>query len=189
MTKHPKDYLQDLDIPSMEEAAVLERDLNVRFAEFTDADVQTWTRQSRYLKDYAKTRSVTSAAQKAGVSIYIAQAWEQNDTLGFSRRLEVADLEFCDTIKARAMDAACEKPPNLTLLARVLELHFPRDRSSKGRGADDSAAHEVLRLLRKRSHRDLAEWNARTSKPSETADPQAEALRPPHTPRTRKDNP
>lgn len=171
MTKHAKDYLQELGISSPEEAAVLERELNVRFAEFTDADVQTWTRQNCYLEDYAKTRAVTSAARNAGVSVFIAQAWEQNDTLGFSRRLEIADLEFCDTIKARALDAACEKPTNLTLLARVLELHFPRERSSKGRGADDSAAREVLRLLREQAHRDLAERNARASKPSENRRP------------------
>lgn len=171
MTKHAKDYLQKLGISSPEEAAVLEWDLNVRFAEFTDAEVQTWMCQSRYLKDYAKTRSVTSAAQSAGVSVFIAQAWEWNDTLGFARRLEIADLEFCDTIKARALDLACEKPSNLTLLARVLELHFPRERASKGRGADDSAAREVLRLLREQARRDLDERNARVAKPSKNRRP------------------
>lgn len=158
-------YLEKLEISSAEEAAVLEEDLNVRFDEFSDADVQTWTRQTRYLQDYAKTRAATSAAQAAGVSVYLAQAWERNDTLGFTRRLEMADLEFCDRIMAKAMDLAFVKSTSPVLLARVLELHFPPDRTSN-EGDDNSPALEVLRLLRAMAQQDMAERNAAASQTS-----------------------
>ena len=158
-------YLEKLEISSAEEAAVLEEDLNVRFDEFTDADVRTWTRQTRYLQDYAKTRAATSAAQAAGVSVYLAQAWERNDTLGFTRRLEMADLEFCDRIMAKALDLAFVKSTSPVLLARVLELHFPPDRTSN-EGDDNSPALEVLRLLRAMAQQDMPERNAGASQAS-----------------------
>lgn len=165
MATHATRYLKKLDISSVEEAAVLEEDLNVRFDEFTDADVRTWTRQTRYLQDYAKTRAATSAAQAAGVSVYLAQAWERNDTLGFTRRLEMADLEFCDRIMAKALDLAFVKSTSPVLLARVLELHFPPDRTSN-EGGDNSPALEVLRLLRAMAQQDMAERNAGASQTS-----------------------
>lgn len=166
MAAHATRYLKKLDISSAEEAAVLEEDLNVRFDEFTDADVQTWTRQTRYLQDYAKTRAETSAAQAAGVSVYLAQAWQRNDTLGFTRRLEMADLEFCDRIMAKALDLAFVKSTSPVLLARVLELHFPPDRTSNEGGDDNSPALEVLRLLRAMAQQDMAERNAAASQTS-----------------------
>lgn len=156
-------YLKRLEISSAEEAAVQEEDLNVRFDEFTDADVRTWTRQTRYLAHYAKTRAATSAAQEAGVSVYMARAWERNDTLGFTRRLETAELEFCDAIMAKALDMACVFSPSPALLARVLEIHFPTDRSAKARRADNPAALEVLRLLRAMAQQDMDERNAGAS--------------------------
>ena len=166
MDTHATCYLEKLGIASAEEAAVLEEDLNVRFGEFSDADVRTWTRQSRYLQDYAKTRAATSAAQAAGVSVYLAQAWERNDTLGFTRRLETAELEFRDTIMAKALDLAFVKSTNPVLLVRVLELYFPPDRTSEDRGADNPAALEVLRRLRAMAQEDMAERNAGASQAS-----------------------
>ena len=86
----------------------MELELDVRFREFTPDDRMTWLRQNAYLEHYARTRTVTTSARKAGVSVSAAKAWKRNDTLGFTLRLEISELEFSDRLQELALERASD---------------------------------------------------------------------------------
>ena len=105
MTSHKDHRLDQLGITSQDEADELQRELGIRFDRFTYHDRKVWNQQNSYLQAHARTRTVSDSADLAGVTISTAQAWKYLDTLGFTRRLEIADLRFSDRLQVMALDA------------------------------------------------------------------------------------
>ncbi len=149
--------LQELGIDSREEAEELERELGLRFRDFTHDDRKTWKLQNAYLDRFAKTRATTISARDAGVTVYTVQSWESDDELDFNRRLEVSNLEFCDQLESMALERAREPSAPAALLAAILRCHMPDKYSAKGQTRDTSKADEILRRLRHDAHREKAE--------------------------------
>ena len=130
--------LQELGIRSEHEAAELERDLGVRFIDFTPEDCDTWIRQSVYLNQYARTHVISFAADEAGVTITTALHWQTDNTLGFKARLEIAILRYTDVLEVLLLERARQpdSPPTfLTTLIRgqMPEKYGPARRSSAPR--------------------------------------------------------
>ena len=130
--------LQELGIRSDHEAAELERDLGVRFIDFTPEDCDTWIRQSVYLNQYARTHVISFAADEAGVTITTALHWQTDNTLGFKARLEIAILRYTDVLEVLLLERARQpdSPPTfLTTLIRgqMPEKYGPARRSSAPR--------------------------------------------------------
>ena len=98
MTSHKDHRLDQLGIASQDEADELQRDLGIRFDQFTYHDRKVWNQQNSYLQAHARTRTVSDSADLAGVTVSTAQAWKYLDTLGFTHRLEIADLRFSDSL-------------------------------------------------------------------------------------------
>lgn len=124
MPHEPFDF-RELGIASSYEAAELERELDVRFSEFTPPQVEIWHRQTLCLEQYARTRTNSSAARAGGVSAYTMTAWERDNVLGFTRRKEIADREFCDGIEELLLARARmpDSPPSL--LTAVVRAQMP----------------------------------------------------------------
>ena len=142
MTSH-KDYrLDQLGITSQYEADELERDLNVRFDLFAYNDREVWVQQNAYLDAYARNRAVSDSADVAGVPVSIAQNWEYHNTLGFNRRLEIADLRFSDGLQVLALERVREPNAPAALLIELLRAHIPEKFSSNGHVCDTSKADE-----------------------------------------------
>ena len=130
--------LQELGIRSDHEASELERDLGVRFIDFTPEDCDTWIRQSVYLNQYARTHVISFAADEAGVTITTALQWQTDNTLGFKARLEIAILRYTDVLEVLLLERARQpdSPPTfLTTLIRgqMPEKYGPARRSSAPR--------------------------------------------------------
>ena len=155
MTSH-KDYrLDQLGIPSQYEADELERDLNVRFELFTYNDREVWVQQNVYLDAYAYNRTVSESADMAGVPISIAQNWKYFNTLGFKRRLEIADLRFSDSLQVLALERVREPDAPASLLITLLRAHIPEKFSTNGHVCDTSKADELLSLYSQDAQREL----------------------------------
>ena len=75
--------LDELDIASPEEAEELEYELDLRFEDFTPTDRKTWLKQNACLDQFSRIGTVTSAASRAGVTVFTAQRWNNDDVLGF----------------------------------------------------------------------------------------------------------
>ena len=130
--------LQELGIRSEHEAAELERELGVRFIDFTPEDCDIWIRQSVYLNQYARTHVISFAADEAGVTITTALHWQTDNTLGFKARLEIAILRYTDVLEVLLLERARQpdSPPTfLTTLIRgqMPEKYGPARRSSAPR--------------------------------------------------------
>ena len=155
MTSH-KDYrLDQLGIPSQYEADELERDLNVRFELFTYNDREVWVQQNVYLDAYAYNRTVSESADMAGVPVSIAQNWKYFNTLGFKRRLEIADLRFSDSLQVLALERVREPDAPASLLITLLRAHIPEKFSTNGHVCDTSKADELLSLYSQDAQREL----------------------------------
>jgi len=142
MTSH-KDYqLDQLGITSQYEADELERDLNVRFDLFAYNDREVWVQQNACLDAYAHNRAVSDSADVAGVPVSIAQNWEYHNTLGFKRRLEIADLRFSDSLQVLALERVREPNAPAALLIELLRAHIPEKFSSNGHVCDTYKADE-----------------------------------------------
>ena len=117
--------LHELGINSEYQAAELEHELGIRFSDFTSEQIDTWQRQTICLNQYAYTRTYSSAARAAGVTVYTIEAWERDNELGFVRRKEMADREFCDGLEELLLERARmpESPPSL--LSAVLRAQMP----------------------------------------------------------------
>ena len=126
-----KKLLDQLDTGSRDEAEMLEDALGVRFREFTRENRRVWVQQRRYLERFSETRTATTAARYAGVMVHVAWTWERLNTLGFARRLEVAELEFCDTLEELALECAHEPKSTPTLITALLSAHLPSKYSSE----------------------------------------------------------
>ena len=155
MTSH-KDYrLDQLGITSQYEADELERDLNVRFDLFAYNDREVWVQQNAYLHAYARNHAVSDSADVAGVPVSIAQNWEYHNTLGFKRRLEIADLRFSDSLQVLALERVREPNAPAVLLIELLRAHIPEKFSSNGHVCDTSKADEQLFFYSQDAQREL----------------------------------
>ena len=136
--------LHELGINSEYRAAELEHELGIRFSDFTSEQIDTWQRQTICLNQYAYTRTYSSAARAAGVTVYTIEAWERDNELGFVRRKEMADREFCDGLEELLLERARmpESPPSL--LTAVLRAQMPEKyRGSRyERDPDDGPGYE-----------------------------------------------
>ena len=144
MTSHKDHRLDQLGIVSQDEADELQRELDIRFDRFTYRDRKVWNWQNSYLDAYAHTRTVSDSADVASVSVSTAQAWKYLDTLGFTRRLEIADLRFSDNLQVLALERAREPDAPASLLIALLRAHIPEKFSANGHLCDTSKSDELL---------------------------------------------
>ena len=156
MTSHKDHRLDQLGIASQDEADELQRELGIRFDQFTYHDRKVWNQQNSYLQAHARTRTVSDSADLAGVTVSTAQAWKYLDTLGFTRRLEIADLRFSDSLQVTALDRAREPDAPASLLIALLRAHIPEKYSSNGHLCDTSKSDELLFHYRQDAQRELA---------------------------------
>ena len=156
MTSHKDHRLDQLGIVSQDEADELERELDIRFDQFSYHDRKVWNQQNSYLDEYARTRTVSYAADTAGVTVSTAQAWKYLVTLGFTRRLEVADLRFSDRLQVMALERAREPDAPASLLIALLRAHIPEKYSANGHLLDTSKSDELLFHYRQDAQRELA---------------------------------
>ena len=156
MTSHKDHRLDQLGIVSQDEADELQRELDIRFDRFTYRDRKVWNRQNSYLDAYARSRTVSDSADVAGVTVSTAQAWKYLDTLGFTRRLEIADLRFSDNLQVLALERAREPDAPASLLIALLRAHIPEKFSANGHLCDTSKSDELLYYYRQDAQRELA---------------------------------
>ncbi len=162
--------LDELGIASDEEAEELEFELEVRFEEFTPKDRKTWLQQNTYLEFFSRIGTVSSAARESGVTVYKAQTWKFDNVLGFTRRLEVADLTFNDRLKEKALRRASDPKAPATLLIELLRAYIPEEFSRNGHKCDTSKADELLRRFREDARRELEAGHPRLRKIAEGAE-------------------
>ena len=156
MTSHKDHRLDQLGITSQEEVDELQRELGIRFDQFTYHDRKVWNQQNSYLQAHARTRTVSDSADLAGVTVSTAQAWKYLDTLGFTHRLEIADLRFSDSLQVTALERAREPDAPASLLIALLRAHIPEKYSSNGHLCDTSKSDELLFHYRQDAQRELA---------------------------------
>ena len=156
MTSHKDHRLDQLGIVSQDEADELQRELGIRFDQFTYHDRKVWNQQNSYLQAHARTRTVSDSADLAGVTVSTAQAWKYLDTLGFTHRLEIADLRFSDSLQVMALERAREPDAPASLLIALLRAHIPEKYSSNGHLCDTSKSDELLFHYRQDAQRELA---------------------------------
>ena len=151
--------LDELDIASDEEAEELEFELELRFEEFTPRDRKTWLQQNAYLEHFSRIGSVTSAAREAGVTVYKAQTWKFDNVLGFTRRLEVADLAFNDRLKEKAFAALATRKP----LRRCSSSCFaPTSRSNSPETATSATPRSPTNCSATSARTPAAKWRPAT---------------------------
>ena len=126
--------LQQLGIHSERDAAELERDLGVRFDDFTTDDCETWIRQTVYLEQFSRTRLVTLAANDADVSVRTARHWQADNTLGFNQRLEIAVLHYTDMLEIMLLQRAQAPGSPTTLLMMLARAQMPEKYGPARRG-------------------------------------------------------
>ena len=156
MTSHKDHRLDQLGIASQDEADELQRELGIRFDQFTYHDRKVWNQQNSYLQAHARTRTVSDSADMAGVTVSTAQAWKYLDTLGFTHRLEIADLRFSDSLQVTALERAREPDAPASLLIALLRAHIPEKYSANGHLCGTSKADELLFHYRQDAQRELA---------------------------------
>ena len=156
MTSHKDHRLDQLGIASQDEADELQRELGIRFDQFTYHDRKVWNQQNSYLQAHARTRTVSDSADMAGVTVSTAQAWKYLDTLGFTHRLEIADLRFSDSLQVTALERAREPDAPASLLIALLRAHIPEKYSANGHLCDTSKSDELLFHYRQDAQRELA---------------------------------
>ena len=140
-----KEYqLDQLGISSPKEADELQRDLDIRFDQFSYSDREDWVQQNAYLDAYAHTRTVSDAANEAGVTISTAQHWKYLNTLGFKHRLEEAELRFSDSIQVIALERVKEPNAPVALLITFLRAYIPEKFSTNGHVCDTSKDEDLL---------------------------------------------
>ena len=151
-----KEYqLDQLGISSPKEADELQRDLDIRFDQFSYNDREDWVQQNAYLDAFAHTRTVSDAANEAGVTISTAQHWKYLNTLGFKHRLEEAELRFSDSIHVAAVQRVREPNAPVGLLITFLRAYIPEKFSTNGHVCDTSKDEDRLYHYRQGAQREL----------------------------------
>ncbi len=169
-SRYEKLRLDELGIPSHEEAEELEYELELRFENFTPEDRRTWLLQSNYLEHFSRTGTVSSAAKSAGVTIFKAQRWQYDNILGFTRRDEVASFIFNDRLKEKALARASDPKAPATLLIDLLRAYIPEEFSRNGHKRDSSKSDDLLRRYREDACRDWEAGHPDLSKLAENAE-------------------
>jgi hypothetical protein len=117
--------MKALGFNSEDDVEATEWALGIRFDDFTPEDRGTWRLQDLCLKQYALTPIYERAARRAGVSVGDVKAWERHNVLGFVKRMEVAELEFSETIQVILQEMAKKPDAPPLLLSWVLNMHMP----------------------------------------------------------------
>ena len=147
--------LKKLGIPSPRHAADLERELGIRFSDFTPEHCDTWTEQTLYLYQFAQTRTTTHAARTAGITLAAARQWQSDNALGFNQRLDDAVLEYTDDMEVLFLERT-RQPDSPTsfmttlLRAQMPEKYGPARRSTAPR--DNHCDHDPRRRPRLGTH-------------------------------------
>ena len=151
-----KEYqLDQLGISSPKEADELQRDLDIRFDQFSYNDREDWVQQNAYLDAFAHTHTVSDAANEAGVTISTAQHWKYLNTLGFKHRLEEAELRFSDRIQVIALERVKEPNAPVALLITFLRAYIPEKFSTNAHVCDTSKDEDRLYRYRQGAQREL----------------------------------
>ena len=117
--------LQSLGIPSPRHAAEIERDLGIRFNDFTPEHCDTWTEQTLYLYQFAQTRTTTHAARTAGITLAAARQWQSDNTLGFNQRLDDAVLEYTDDMEVLFLERTRQPDSPTSFMTTLLRAQMP----------------------------------------------------------------
>ena len=119
--------LNALGFSSEYDAESTELALGIRFSDFTPEDCRTWRLQDLCLKQYALTPNYERAARRAGVTVADVKAWEQYNILGFVHRMEIAELEFSETVEVLLLELAKRPDSPTSLLLAFLKKHIPEE--------------------------------------------------------------
>ena len=117
--------LKKLGIPSPRHAADLERELGIRFSDFTPEHCDTWTEQTLYLYQFAQTRTTTHAARTAGITLAAARQWRSDNTLGFNQRLDDAVLEYTDDMEVLFLERTRQPDSPTSFMTTLLRAQMP----------------------------------------------------------------
>ena len=117
--------LKKLGIPSPRHAAEIERDLGIRFSDFTPEHCDTWTEQTLYLYQFAQTRTTTHAARTAGITLAAARQWQSDNTLGFNQRLDDAVLEYTDDMEVLFLERTRQPDSPTSFMTTLLRAQMP----------------------------------------------------------------
>ena len=117
--------LKKLGIPSPRHAAEIERDLGIRFSDFTPEHCDTWKEQTLYLYQFAMTRTTTHAARTAGITLAAARQWRSDNTLGFNQRLDDAVLEYTDDMEVLFLERTRQPDSPTSFMTTLLRAQMP----------------------------------------------------------------
>ena len=117
--------LKKLGIPSPRHAAEIERDLGIRFSDFTPEHCDTWREQTLYLYQFAQTRTTTHAARTAGITLAAARQWRSDNTLGFNQRLDDAVLEYTDDMEVLFLERTRQPDSPTSFMTTLLRAQMP----------------------------------------------------------------
>ena len=117
--------LKKLGIPSPRHAADLERELGIRFSDFTPEHCDTWREQTLYLYQFAQTRTTTHAARTADVTLAAARQWQSDNTLGFNQRLDDAVLEYTDDMEVLFLERTRQPDSPTSFMTTLLRAQMP----------------------------------------------------------------
>ena len=117
--------LKKLGIPSPRHAADLERELGIRFSDFTPEHCDTWREQTLYLYQFAQTRTTTHAARTAGITLAAARQWQSDNALGFNQRLDDAVLEYTDDMEVLFLERTRQPDSPTSFMTTLLRAQMP----------------------------------------------------------------
>ena len=117
--------LKKLGIPSPRHAAEIERELGIRFSDFTPEHCDTWTEQTLYLYQFAQTRTTTHAARTADVTLAAARQWQSDNALGFNQRLDDAVLEYTDDMEVLFLERTRQPDSPTSFMTTLLRAQMP----------------------------------------------------------------
>ena len=117
--------LKKLGIPSPRHAAEIERDLGIRFNDFTPEHCDTWKEQTLYLYQFAQTRTTTHAARTAGITLAAARQWQSDNTLSFNQRLDDAVLEYTDDMEVLFLERTRQPDSPTSFMTTLLRAQMP----------------------------------------------------------------
>ena len=140
--------LNALGFSSEYDAESTELALGIRFSDFTPEDRRIWRLQDLCLKQYALTPNYERAARRAGVTVADVKAWERYNILGFAKRMEIAELEFSETVEVLLLELAKRPDSPTSLLLAFLKKHIPEEYGHiKVRRINGATRSKILRQV------------------------------------------
>jgi hypothetical protein len=73
---------------------------------------QCWDRQEAFLAAYRHTSRITHAAKASGIPVHTVHSWIGNDPYSFKKRMELARLEYCDSVRQIIHDRLADPQGN-----------------------------------------------------------------------------